>query len=107
MQEHKERINPRHNVWTSDGSGTQNMGFGSDMEKMEVSNIADELKHFFIIFWNIWRFFNDTKYLCNYSNNPISGIPFYSICHYVLQMQGVKDLYVLSSFRWILYQNRI
>ena len=49
------------------------MGFGSDIEKMGVSNIANELKHFFIIFWNIWRFFNDTKYLCNYSNNPISG----------------------------------
>ena len=36
LQEHQERINPRHNVWTSDGSGTQNMDFGSDMEKMGV-----------------------------------------------------------------------
>ena len=57
LQEHQERINPRHNVWTSDGSGTQNMGFGSDIEKMGVSNIANELKHFFIIFLEYLKIF--------------------------------------------------
>ena len=56
------------------------MGFGSDMEKMGVSNIANELKHFFIIFWN-------------YVITRIIGFQVYSFTQSVtmLQMRGVKD----------------